>query len=129
MKPNDEYAPFSNGSEYRHWIACNCERDKGCRSYNPEASSSRHGCPMEVALSLGVLTGTIKAKHGLRCGLLSPGPNGEIVDDRVPRPCPEYRGRDEPDDRPRRGPGQPEGQMDLLDPRHVRDEAREAAKR
>jgi hypothetical protein len=129
VKPTDEYAPFSNGFEFRMWTAHNCECGKGCRNYNPNASTSRDGCPMEVALSAAAcFDGTIKAKHGLRAGLLSPGPNGEIVraeGDASSWRCPEYRGRDKPDDRPRRGPRQPEGQMDLLDPRTAPVETRE----
>lgn len=129
MKPADEYQPFSNGHEYRLWLANNCERGKGCRRYNPNASTSRDGCAMEVALSLALVSdGQIKAKHGLRCGLLEAGANGEIVrgdGDGSTLRCPEYRGRDEPDDRPRRGPRQPEGQMDLLDPRTAPVETRE----
>jgi hypothetical protein len=37
--------------------------------------------------------------------------------------CPEYKGYDEPDDRPRTGPRPSDGQLDLLDPRSqpVRD--------
>lgn len=40
--------------------------------------------------------------------------------------CPEYRGYDEPDDRPRRGPRPPKEQLDLLDPRNVPDRERVA---
>lgn len=123
MKPNDTYQPFSNGEEYRMWIDRNCARGKGCRSYNPDAPTSRTGCPMEVALSLALVSdGLIKAKHGLRAGLLVPGSNGEIVradGDGSSLRCPEYKGRDEPDDRPRRGPRPSSGQTDLFDPRNA----------
>jgi hypothetical protein len=124
VKPNDRFQPFSNGFEFRMWTAYNCKRGEGgCRNYNPEASTSRNGCPMEVALALASCTdGEIKAKHGLRAGLLAPGPNGEIVEadgDASTWRCPEYRVRDEPDDRPRRGPRPSGGQIDLLDPRHA----------
>lgn len=112
FQPSDPFRPFSNGEEFRRWIAANCERGhKGCRRYNPEASSSRHGCPIEVALSeASILDGTIPAKIALRGGFLQPV-DGELV-----RPscltdgkCPEYKGYDEPDDRPRRGPRPPAG--------------------
>lgn len=132
MKPNDTFQPFSNGHEHRMWLAHNCQHGrKDCRNYNPDAPTSRTGCPMEVALSLANATdGRIKAKHGLRCGLLEPGVNGEIVraegDASVWR-CPEYRGYDEPDDRPRRGPRPAPGQVDLLDPRNAPDRARVVA--
>lgn len=123
MKPTDTFSPFSNGHEFRMWTAHNCERGKGCRNYNPNASTSRDGCPMEVAIACASIgDGLVKAKHGLRAGLLEPGPNGEIVraeGDASTWRCPEYRGRDEPDDRPRRGPRPAPGQIDLLDPRNV----------
>jgi hypothetical protein len=128
MKPTDTFQPFSNGDEWRMWIAYNCKRGKGCRNYNPNASTSRDGCPMEVAISLaGCTDGQIKAKHGLRAGLLEPGANGLLVradGDASTWRCPEYRGRDEPDDRPRRGPRPAPGQIDLLDPRNVPDRER-----
>lgn len=122
MKPNDQYRPFSNGSEFLDWIANNCERGRGgCRHYNPNAPSSRHGCPIEVALAVASIgEGTIKAKLALRGGFLEPGERGELVPATSgPCRCPEYRGYDEPDDRPRRGPRPPEGQQDLLDPRNT----------
>lgn len=129
MKPTDTFSPFSNGHEFRMWIARNCERGKGCRNFNPNAATSRDGCPMEVALSLAALDGgTIKAKHGLRAGLLEPGANGELVraeGDASSWRCPEFRGKDEPDDRPRRGPRPAPGQADLLDPRNAPDAVRE----
>lgn len=122
-KPTDDFVPFSNGSEFEMWLARNCKRGrKGCRRYNPEASSSRHGCPIEVALAKGTITGTIPARIGLRGGFLSPGPRGTLVEARDPGEignCPEYKGYDEPDDRPHRGPRPPEGQEDLLDPRNA----------
>jgi hypothetical protein len=70
LKPNDEFSPFSNGFEFSMWIARNCERGhRGCRSYNPSAPSSRHGCPIECALALASCTdGKIKAAIGLRGG-------------------------------------------------------------
>lgn len=130
MQPNDTFRPFSNGFEYRMWMDRNCHRGEGgCRNWKPNATSSRDGCPMEVALAVGSIDdGTIKAKHGLRCGILAPGPNGEIVNadgDASTWRCPEYRGRDEPDDRPRRGPRPPAGQIDLLDPRNTPEVVRE----
>lgn len=116
--PADQYRPFSNGSEYEHWLGCNCRR--GCRSYKPDATSSRHGCPIEVALAKAYCwDGTIKASTALRGGFLI-GEGGQLS---RPEPwdwkCPEYRGYDEPDDRPRRGPRPPANQLDLLDPRNV----------
>ena len=98
MKPNDRFDPFSNGTEYHLWLERNCE---GCRKYNPEATSSKNGCPMEVAIAIdGFLGNGITAKHGLRCGLCVAGPNGEIVrvEPGVIPTCPERRGRDERDD-------------------------------
>lgn len=131
MKLNDTFQPFSNGFEHMMWLDRNCARGKGCRNYNPKASTSRNGCPMEVAISLAsVSDGQIKAKHGLRCGILDAGPNGELVmadGDASTWRCPEYRGRDEPDDRPRRGPRPRQGQMDLLDPRSVPSTERQTA--
>jgi hypothetical protein len=119
-KPGDDFVPFSNGTESEMWLARNCKRGEGgCRHYKPDAESSRHGCPIEVALAKGTITGVIPARIGLRGGFLEPGPSGKLV---VPAErtgeCPEYKGYDEPDDRPRRGPKPPEGQEDLLDPRH-----------
>ena len=66
----------------------------------------------------------------LRGGFVEPGPNGTLEDatvgtasDGLPCTvigrCPEFKGYDEPDDRVRRGPRPPEGQLDLLDPRNV----------
>lgn len=125
MNPNDKFSPFSNGFEHEIWIGRNCARGKGCRNYNPDASTSRDGCPMEVAIAVAACSdGKIKAKHGLRCGILEPGANGLLVvaeGDASTWRCPEYRGRDEPDDRPRRGPRAPAGQIDLLDPRNAPD--------
>lgn len=124
MKPTDTFQPFSNGFEYEMWLGHNCRRGRrGCRHYNPEASTSRHGCPMEVAIALAAGSdGQVKAKHGLRAGLLEPGAQGEIVvaeGDASTWQCPEYKGYDEPDDRPRRGPRPPADQIDLLDPRNM----------
>jgi hypothetical protein len=131
LKPNDPFRPFSNGEEFRVWTTGNCQRGhRGCRRYNPDAESSRHGCPIEVALAKASINdGRIPAKTALRGGFLEPAANGQLV-----RPgdwdgrCPEYKGYDEPDDRPRRGPKPPEGQQDLLDPRHAptRDPVRAA---
>jgi hypothetical protein len=126
LLPNDKFSPFANGFEFRMWIANNCERGEGgCRNYNPTASSSRHGCAIECALALACVTdGEIKGKIGLRGGFLEPGPNGLLVPaegDASVWKCPEYRGRDERDDKPRRGPRPPADQMDLLDPRNVPD--------
>ncbi len=130
LLPTDDYRPFSNGHEHRMWIDRNCYRGAGCRNHRPDAPSSRHGCPIEVAMAVGAFTtGTMKAKHGLRGGLLEPGPNGLLVPaegDASTWRCPEYRGRDEPDDRPRRGPRPPADQIDLLDPRNVPDRERVA---
>lgn len=113
------FIPFSNGTEHLMWLSSNCERGKGCRNYNPDASSSKNGCPMEVGMALAAASdGHMKAQHGLRCGLLEPGADGLLW--RVTgTPCPEYRGRDEPDDRPRRSPKPPADQLDLLDPRNT----------
>lgn len=120
-RPNDRYRPFSNGTEYRFWLEHNCQRgERGCRNYKPEASSSRHGCPIEVALAIGCVSdGQMKASTALRGGFLEPGPNGTLVEAPRFQRCPEYRGYDEPDDRPRRGPHPSPDQMDLLDPRHT----------
>lgn len=122
----DEFSPFSNGFEFSMWMAHNCERGRrGCRKYNLTASSSRHGCPIECALALASCTnGKIKASIGLRGGLLEPGPGGALVraeGDASTWQCPEYKGYDEPDDRPRRGPQPPKEQLDLLDPRNAPD--------
>ena len=125
--PTDPYRPFSNGTEYLFWLEHNCMRgEKGCRKYNPEASSSRHGCPIEVALAVGSFSsGEMKASLALRGGFLESGPDGKLVEAERFQRCPEYRGYDEPDDRPRRGPRPSKGQMDLLDPRNVPDRSRE----
>ncbi len=123
MKPTETFRPFSNGTEFMMWMENNCGRGRGCRNWRPDAATSRHGCPMEVALVIG----EPKGKHGLRCGLLEPGPNGELVTaagDASTWRCPEYRGRDEPDDRPRRGPRPSGDQMDLLDPRSAPERSR-----
>jgi hypothetical protein len=132
---DDRVDVFSNGHEHRMWLADNCMRGEGgCRKYNPDASSSRHGCPIEVAIALGGGTdGKIPARIALRGGFLQEGPNGKLTDDCrwatasdglpacVIPACPEYKGYDEPDDRPRRGPRPPREQMDLLDPRNTPD--------
>jgi hypothetical protein len=124
INPRGKFSPFSNGFEFRMWTDRNCARGEGgCRNWNPKASSSRHGCPIECALALASCTdGEIKAGIGLRGGFLDPGPNGTLVraeGDASTWRCPEYKGRDEPDDRPRRGPRPPADQLDLLDPRNV----------
>lgn len=122
---DDGFRPFSNGYEYEMWSSRNCCRGKGCRNYRPNASTSRDGCPIEVAIALASCTdGEVKAKHGLRGGFLEPGPNGTLVrveGDCTTWRCPEYRGYDEPDDRSRRGPKPPADQLDLLDPRNQPD--------
>lgn len=44
---DDRYRPFSNGTEHHMWLESNCGRgEKGCRNYRPNATSSRHGCPI-----------------------------------------------------------------------------------
>jgi len=126
IDPRDEFSPFSNGFEFQMWMGNNCERGEGgCRNYNPKASSSRHGCPIECALALASCTeGKIKGAIGLRGGFLEPGENGTLVraeGDASTWRCPEYRGRDEGDNRPRRGPTPSPGQIDLLDPRNTPD--------
>lgn len=120
FKLGEDFAPFSNGTEHMMWLGMNCERGcKGCRNYKPEATSSRHGCPIEVAVAQGTITGVIPVRIGVRGGFLEPGPSGTLVRSEFhPPKCPEYRGYDEPDDRPRRGPRPPANQMDLLDPRN-----------
>lgn len=124
--PNDPYRPFSNGTEYLFWLEHNCQRgDRGCRKYNPSASSSRNGCPIEVALAIGNMdNGEMRAATALRGGFLEPGPDGKLVEAKRFQRCPEYKGYDEPDNRPRRGPRPPKEQLDLLDPRNVPDRPR-----
>jgi hypothetical protein len=128
-KPTDPYRPFSNGTEHLFWLEMNCMRgERGCRKYNPDASSSRHGCPIEVGLAIGNIGGgDIKASTALRGGFLEPGPNGLLVEAPRFQPCPEYKGYDEPDDRPRRGPRPPKEQLDLLDPRNAPDRPKVAS--
>lgn len=123
---DDRYRPFSNGTEFHMWLYSNCCRgEKGCRNYRPDATSSCDGCPIEVAVAFGSIDdGTIPARIGLRGGWLEPGPNGQLVEvtdsrGHVIPACPEFRGYDEPDDRPRRGPRPPKEQLDLLDPRNT----------
>lgn len=128
------YRPFSNGTEHHMWLSSNCDRgEKGCRNYKPMAASSRHGCPIEVAVSIGGIDdGLIPIRIAVRGGFLEPGTNGTLVEPeseqhpgaKVIPACPEYRGYDEPDDRPRRGPQPPKEQMDLLDPRNTPDRER-----
>jgi hypothetical protein len=130
----DRYRPFSNGTEHMMWLDSNCLRgERGCRKYNPEAESSRHGCAIECAIALGgCLDGDIPASIALRGGFLEPGPGGRLVevDDgehpgaKVIPACPEFKGYDEPDDRPRRGPRPPKEQLDLFDPRNSPDRGR-----
>jgi hypothetical protein len=125
---DDRYDPFSNGHEYRLWLSCNCDRDeRGCRNYKPNATSSRHGCPIEVAIAFAsVGDGKISMHIALRGGFVEPATGGRLTDDhrwtadgaRVIPQCPEYRGYDERDDRPRRVPHPPADQCDLLDPRN-----------
>lgn len=131
------HVPFSNGAEHDMWLNSNCHRgEKGCRRYNPLASSSKNGCPIEVAVSIGsVNDGTIPIRIAVRGGFLVPGPNGTLVEPesekypgaKVIPACPEFKGYDEPDDRPRRGPQPPKEQLDLLDPRNVPGSSRVAA--
>lgn len=130
----DRYRPFSNGTEYGMWLETNCMRgERGCRKYKPEASSSRDGCPIEVAVAMASIgDGCIPARIALRGGMLEPGPGGQLVEPHDPEhpgckvivACPEYKGYDERDDRPRRVPRPPEGQLDLLDPRVTPDRER-----
>jgi hypothetical protein len=136
LSKDDRVDVFSNGTEFHMWLGSNCCRgEKGCRNYKPNATSSRHGCPIEVAIALaGGTDGKIPAGIALRGGFLQPGPNGTLNDDhlwvtasdgfpcRAIPTCPEYRGYDEPDDRSRRGPRPPANQLDLLDPRNVPDQ-------
>lgn len=123
FQPNDPFRPFSNGEEFRMWLGGNCQRGhRGCRHYNPDAESSRHGCPIEVALAkASIFDGTIPAKTALRGGFLDAGPRGQLVrPDDWDGQCPEYKGYDEPDESAAPGgPKPPEGQQDLLDPRHA----------
>jgi len=134
LTKDDRIRPFANGTEHMMWLDSNCERgERGCRNYNPNATSSRHGCPVECAIArAGWTDGKIPMRIALRGGFVEPGPNGTLVDatfgtDSQGRPCtvipacPEYRGYDEPDDRPRRGPQPPAEQLDLLDPRNAPD--------
>jgi hypothetical protein len=123
--PGDEYRPFSNGTQYHMWLAHNCE---GCRKYKPEADKCPPACPIEFALSISCVGNQLDAEMGLRAGFLQPGPNGTLVQESIfteSMKCPERRGYDEPDDRPKRGPRPPKGQMDLLDPRN--QETRQSA--
>lgn len=132
---DDTFQPFSNGHAHRMWLDANCCRGKGCRNYRPDAPTSRHGCPIEVAVAMGAATdGEIPVRIGLRGAWLEPAPNGRLQRVETDPPgcelipaCPEYRGRDEPDDRPRRGPRPPKEQLDLLDPRNVPDRPRVVA--
>lgn len=131
------YQPFSNGTEHEMWLGSNCHRgEKGCRHYKPLAASSKNGCPIEVAVSLGGATdGTIPIRIAVRGAFLVPGPNGTLVEPESERhpgakvipSCPEYKGYDEPDDRPRRGPQPPKEQLDLLDPRNAPEPSRVVA--
>lgn len=135
---DDRVDIFSNGHEFRMWQASNCHRgEKGCRKYRPDATTSRDGCPIEVAVALASCTdGKIPARIALRGDFLSEGQNGKLTDDhlwakesdghtaRVIPSCPEYKGYDEPDDRPRRGPRPPKEQLDLLDPRNTPERER-----
>lgn len=57
--------PFSNGGEYRYWLATNCE---GCRKYQPENVMGK-GCPIEEALcSASVMDGEISEAIWKRMG-------------------------------------------------------------
>ncbi len=124
---DDRYpGPFSNGTEHMMWLESNCGRgEKGCRKYRPDATSSRDGCAIEVAVALA--DGGIPMRIALRGGFVEPGPDGRLVEvesaehpgAKVIPKCPEFKGYDEPDDRPRRGPRPSDGQIDLLDPRNV----------
>lgn len=126
---DDRYpGPFSNGTEHMMWLDSNCSRgEKGCRKYKPDATSSRDGCAIEVAVALaGGATDGIPMRIALRGGWVEPGPDGRLVEVTDPRgavipACPEFKGYDEPDDRPRRRPRPPADQLDLLDPRSTPD--------
>lgn len=125
---DDTFRPFANGSEYRMWQDRNCWR--GCRKYRPNASSSRHGCPIEVALAMaGCVDGEVTAKHGLRGGFLEPGLDGFLVraeGDCTTWKCPEYQGPDDPGPSQQRRPKPPGDQLDIFDPRNVPDRERVA---
>jgi hypothetical protein len=103
-------------------------RLQGLSQLQPEASTSRDGCAIEVQIAMAAcLDGTIPVKHALRGGFLEPGEGGRLVraeGDASTWRCPEYRGYDEPDDRPHRGPRPPEGQMDIFDPRNAPERVR-----
>jgi len=130
---------FANGTEHEMWLEQNCARgERGCRHYRPDATSSRNGCPIEVAIALaGGTDGCIPARIALRGGFLREGAAGLLTDAHLwpttsdgfpayaPPLCPEFKGYDEPDDRPRRGPRPPKGQLDLLDPRSTPGRVRE----
>lgn len=82
---DDRYRPFSNGTEHMLWLEGNCMRgERGCRNYNPNASSSRHGCPIEVAIALAGGTGEgIPARIALRGDFLRPTTGGRLSDDHL----------------------------------------------
>jgi hypothetical protein len=124
FRKDDTFVPFSNGFEYEMWLDRNCRRGKGgCRKYKPNASSSRHGCPIEVALAMAAgLDGEVKVKHGLRGGFLEPGDGGSLVraeGDPSTWECPEYQGPDDPSPPRQRLPRPPGDQLDIFDPRNA----------
>ena len=63
-----EWRPFSNGSEYLWWQDQNC---MSCQKYvdwtNPQG---REVCPLEEALSMGSVTGTIPRSIAHRIGVV-----------------------------------------------------------
>ena len=139
---DDRYVPFSNGTEHMLWLEGNCMRgERGCRRYRPQASSSRDGCPIEVAIALAGCSDEegIPMRIALRGDFVRPCAGGRLSDEHLyvtasdglpaycPPTCPEYRGYDEPDDRPRRGPRPPREQMDLFDPRNAPDRPKVSA--
>lgn len=73
--------PFSNGSEAEYWRAANCDR---CRlnTYRNEGDVS---CPMEEAVAMGFIVGTVPAQLAEEYGATV---RGEYCD--MPKQCPKF---------------------------------------
>lgn len=80
--------PFANGSEYDCWTARNCDR---C-ALNGYALKTVPECDMEVALSMGMITGTIASVFAEDIGATI---RGKYCD--MPTHCKAFKDRDDND--------------------------------
>lgn len=75
--------PFSNGSEAYDWMARNCDR---CAKKGEPDDRGMGPCPMETAVSMGFVLGTIPAALALEYGACI----GDDGDCDMPRQCSQF---------------------------------------